>query len=366
MQELKLSFPRAHAHSTIHFGEGILREAASFLAARYPARRIAIIADAAVAALYAPPIASACAERGLACEVFTFPPGEGSKSRAQKERLEDALLARGFGRDSAIVALGGGVTGDLAGFVAATFCRGIPYVQVPTTVLAMADSSVGGKTGVDVPAGKNMVGAFHQPDAVFMDPLVLATLPPREVRAGLVEIVKHACIRDKRLFARIEAQAGALTSPAAHPELFNDILLRSCSIKAEVVRADETESGLRQILNFGHTAGHAIEALSGFTLLHGEAVALGMLAALDASVACAGLARAEAESAAALLARLGAPVRGEFSIPQALDAMRRDKKARRGEILFVLLRALGEAHERPFPVPEATLRRALATIGGRE
>ncbi len=365
MQELTLAFPRGPVKTRIFFGAGVRDEAAGFIAETWTGRRVAVIADAAVAALYAEGLLRACAARALLVQLFTFPPGEPSKCRARKERIEDALFGAGFGRDSVIVALGGGVTGDLAGFTAATFCRGVPYVQIPTTVLAMADSSIGGKTGIDVPAGKNMVGAFHQPDAVFMDPRVLATLPPREVRAGLAEIVKHALIRDRTLFAALKDEIPALLAPDAHPDAFGRLLLRSCAIKAEVVVADEAEDGLRQILNFGHTTGHALEALSGWELLHGEAVALGIRAALDLSVQCAGLAPGEAAAAAALLDSLTMPARREFSIPAAMDRMRADKKARGGEVLFVLLEAIGHAGERTSPVPADALRRALAAIGGR-
>jgi len=365
MQELTLTFPRGPVRTRVFSGAALLGEAAGFIAATWPGRRVAVIADAAVAALYADGLLRACEARALNARLFTFPPGEASKCRASKERIEDEMFACGFGRDSVVAALGGGVTGDLAGFTAATFCRGVPYVQIPTTVLAMADSSIGGKTGVDVPAGKNMIGAFHQPDAVFMDPGLLATLPPREIRAGLVEIVKHALIRDRALFTALGDELAALLAPGAHPDAFGRLLLRSCAIKAEVAAADETEDGLRQILNFGHTAGHAIEALSGWELLHGEAVALGIRAALGLSVECAGMAPGEAAAAAALLDALGMPPRRDFSIPAVLDLMRADKKARGGAALFVLLDAIGRVRERTSPVPDDALRRALAAIGGR-
>ena len=365
MQELTLAFPRGPVTTKVFSGAGMFVRAAGFIAATWPGRRVAAIADAAVAALYGADLIRACEAGGLSARLFTFPPGEASKCRAWKERIEDEMFAAGFGRDSVVAALGGGVTGDLAGFIAATFCRGVPYVQIPTTVLAMADSSIGGKTGLDVPAGKNLIGAFHQPGAVFMDPGLLASRPLREVRAGLVEVVKHALIRSRELFTEIGDGLPALLAPDARPDAFGRLLLRSCAIKAEIVAADETEGGLRRILNFGHTAGHALEALSGWELLHGEAVALGIRAALDLSVECAGLAPGEAAAAAALLDALGLPSRHDFHIPAAADLMRADKKARGGRVLFVLLEAIGRAGERIAPVPDDALRRALAAIGGR-
>jgi 3-dehydroquinate synthase len=215
-------------------------------------------------------------DAGLRARRFDVPDGERTKSLTQAGRLYDALLEAGADRGSAIVALGGGVVGDLAGFVAATLLRGIPVVQVPTSLLAMVDSSVGGKTGVNVKRGKNLVGAFHQPRLVWIDAATLTTLPPRQLRAGLAEVVKHAAIRDAGLFARLEAEAESLGSVEA-PARWVPILARNCAIKAAVVEADEREAGLRMLLNFGHTLGHAVEALARYRgVLHGEAVAMGM------------------------------------------------------------------------------------------
>ncbi len=365
MEELKLTFDRDPVESTVYFGYDLFPHVARVISEGFASHRIAVIADRTVADLYAEPLRRRLVRAGLSTELVTFPPGEASKSRATKCALEDELFAKGFGRDSLVVALGGGVTGDLAGFVAATFCRGVPVVQVPTTVLAMADSSVGGKTGVDVPAGKNLIGAFHQPLWVFMDPAVLATLPERELRAGLVEVVKHGLIRDPRLFGLIAENLASLLRPAENPALFNRVLFRSCSIKAAVVREDEHEAGLRQILNFGHTVGHALESLSGWELLHGEAVSLGIVAAAAISSERTGLPQEKVEEITRLLDRLQEPTRWEFSAREAMAGMRHDKKARGGTARFVLLRQLGQvAENHSLSVPEAAILRALKTIGG--
>jgi 3-dehydroquinate synthase len=278
---------------------------------------------------------------------FDVPDGERSKSLAQAGKLYDALLAAGADRGSAIVALGGGVVGDLAGFVAATLLRGVAVVQVPTSLLAMVDSSVGGKTGVNVPRGKNLVGAFHQPRLVWIDAATLRTLPPRQLRAGLAEVVKHAAIRDAGLFAALEAEGEGLL--AAAPERFVPLLARNCAIKAAVVAADERETGLRMLLNFGHTLGHAVEALARYRgVLHGEAVAIGMAFAARRSEA---LGLAEPGTAArlvALLERLGLPTELPAHPRRAyLAALSVDKKKRDARIRFVVLRAIGRAETVP-------------------
>ena len=365
MHELHLTFPGETKESVILFGQGIFSAIAEHLERDFPDRVIAVVSDDTVAQLYGARLVNLLTERGRRAELFTFAAGEASKSRAVKDALEDAMFHRGLGRDSLVIALGGGVTGDLAGFVAATYCRGVPVVQVPTTVLAMADSSVGGKTGIDIPAGKNLVGAFHQPARVFMDPQVLATLPEREIRAGLVEVVKHGLIRDRGLFRLIREHLPRLLRPAEEPELFNRILFRSCSIKADVVREDEREGGLRQILNFGHTIGHALESISGWKLLHGEAVSLGIVAALELSCRRGLVDRNEAGEAVELLRDLGTPVRTECEAESVLAVMRRDKKVRQNAIRFVLLEGVGRVSGGPpwsVPVPEEEIRQALRAL----
>ncbi len=236
-----------------------------------------------VAKLHLKTLASGLAKAGIASEILILPPGEGTKDFAHFEKLCEDILALGIERSTALVALGGGVIGDLAGFAAASLLRGLDYVQVPTTLLAQVDSSVGGKTAIDVKAGKNLVGAFYQPVLVIADIDTLATLPPRELLAGYAEVVKYGLIRDRAFFDWLEQNGAALVKGDA--ELRRQAVLKSCRDKAEIVAADEREAGERALLNFGHTFGHALEAEAGFgqALLHGEAVALGMLMAFDLS-----------------------------------------------------------------------------------
>ncbi|MBN1422902.1 MAG: 3-dehydroquinate synthase, partial [Planctomycetes bacterium] len=360
---MEIRYPRPATTTRIHFGAGILPRVAERLRASADGRRIACIADDRVAALYAPALADEIEKAGLRADLVTFPAGEASKSRHEKARIEDLLLSLGFGRDSRILALGGGVTGDLAGFVAATFQRGVPFWQIPTTIVAMVDSSVGGKTAVDVPAGKNLIGAFHQPEEVFIDPALLATLPDRELRAGLVEAVKHALIRDADLFASIEEALDALLEPARNADLALGIIRRSIEIKAGVVSQDERESGLRSILNYGHTLGHALELLSRYSMLHGEAVAAGIAFAGRLAVRLGLLPETDADRQERILARLGVPTGTREDPARILDAFRLDKKARAGTPRFVLLEGIGRvagAPERPTrAVDPAVLRECL-------
>ncbi|HMH57204.1 MAG TPA: 3-dehydroquinate synthase, partial [Gemmatimonadales bacterium] len=237
-----------------------------------PGCRVAMLVDETVLPLYRSGRLGPGEWNG---ETLTFPAGEQSKNRDTWARLTDALLERGFGRDSGVIALGGGVTGDLAGFVAATYMRGVPYLQVPTTLLAMLDASVGGKTGVDTPQGKNLVGAFHPPAAVIADPRTLATLADRDYRAGLAEAVKHGLVADRAYFEWMETNAPALMSRSL--DTLTRLIRRSVEIKAEVVSGDEHELGRRAILNAGHTVAHALEQVSDYELPHGEAVALGLV-----------------------------------------------------------------------------------------
>lgn len=255
---------------------GALAHLPALLADAAPAHHYLIIADRNVAAHYGEQVRTGLAEAGLRATLHTFEPGEASKSRAAWGELTDAIVATGAGRDSTMVALGGGVTGDLAGFIAATYMRGIPLVQVPTSLLAMLDSAVGGKTGIDLPAGKNLAGAFHHPRLVVADPLVLKTLPEDELRSGLAEAVKHGAIADSGYLAWIAESAPQLYG--RDPESLARLVQRSVEIKASFAEADPLETGARKALNFGHTIGHAVEALSGYGIAHGYAVAIGMVA----------------------------------------------------------------------------------------
>jgi len=300
---------------------------------------------------------------GCHVEMFSFPAGEWNKTRETWTMLSDRMLAAQFGRDCAVIALGGGVVGDLAGFVAATYLRGVPYVQVPTTLLAMIDSSIGGKTGVDVPAGKNLLGAFHQPRLVAADLDVLGSLPPLQLAAGVAEAVKHGVIADQEYFDALERDHGAVTAREAGA--LERLVRRSVEIKAAVVATDERDAGRRAILNFGHTVGHAIEATAKFATLHGEAVAIGM--AYEARLAEV-LGIAEQGTAARigrLLERYNLPLAlpDSATVDSLVAAMQHDKKTRDGTVRFALPRAIGQMHADgtswTVPAPEVVVREVL-------
>ena len=258
----------------IRIGRGLLAELPALLSSAAPATRYAVVTDSTVEQRCGRDLAGRLAAAGLAVDLVSFPAGEWNKTRDTWAALSDRLLAARLGRDSAVVALGGGVVGDVAGFVAATYLRGIPWVQVPTTLLAMIDSSIGGKTGVDVPLGKNLLGAFHQPRLVVADLEVLGTLPAPQLAAGMAEAIKHGVIADAEYFELLEREQPAIA--VKDLAVLERVVSRSVEIKAGVVSADEREAGRRAVLNFGHTIGHAIEATSGYAVLHGEAVAIGM------------------------------------------------------------------------------------------
>lgn len=326
-------------------GAGLLARIPEFLEEYAPAHRYAVISDDLVASLYGKDVVDACTFAGLEANLFTFPRGEASKSREQWSALTDALLRAGIRRDGVVVAVGGGVTGDLAGFVAATFLRGIPVVQVPTSTVAMIDASVGGKTGVDVEEGKNLVGAFHSPRVVVADPGVVRTLPPEERAQGLAEAVKHGAILDAAYFDDLCEAAGRLM--AGDTDATMAAVLRSVELKARVVTEDERESGVRQILNFGHTVGHAIEAASGYTVSHGTAVAAGMVleARLGEHVGVTEVGTSARLTEALACFGLGAVPDGRFDAAEVLQYLGVDKKARQGRPRFVLLRSIGVVHE---------------------
>jgi 3-dehydroquinate synthase len=311
-----------------------------------PSHRVAVISDSAVAPLHADAIVAQFPADST--RLFTVPPGEQVKTRATWAELTDALLEWGAGRDTTVIAVGGGVVGDLAGFVASTFMRGLPVVQVPTTLLAMVDASVGGKTAVDTPFGKNLVGAFHNPAAVVIDPEVLNTLPEDVLRSGLAEMIKHGVIADAPYFDAVLRYADAVRDHGASAPDFaatiTTLVIGSVRIKAEVVAEDTREGGLRQILNFGHTIAHAVERVLNFTLLHGDAVAIGMVA--EARIAeSIGLAREGLSLAIAdAVERAGLPSRLPATIPldDIIAATHGDKKAREGSARYALPRSIGE------------------------
>jgi len=331
-------FRIAHALGsyTVSVRAGALAELPERVLARWPGRPVALITDDTVRALLADRLAG-----GPWALVLSVPPGEASKTRARWEALTDALFAAGLSRDAAIVALGGGMVGDLVGFVAATYARGIPFMQVPTTLLAMVDSSVGGKTGVDTPHGKNLVGAFHPPAEVLADPLVLQSLPPQHLRGGLAEMAKHGLIADAAYWTDLCTSAAALQ--AREPETLTRFIARSVELKAAVVMEDEREAGRRAMLNAGHTVAHAVEHASGFTVPHGDAVAMGLVAeahlAESLGVAVPGL----AGMITAGFRRLALPTRlpVDLDANRLFDAMRLDKKRAGTDLRFALLHDVG-------------------------
>jgi 3-dehydroquinate synthase len=319
----------------ILIGRGLRTRLPGLLVERCPAAGYAVISDSHVAPLYGEPLVAALRTAGMPTELLTFPAGEWNKTRDTWSALCDRLLASSLGRDGAVVAVGGGVTGDIAGFVAASFHRGIPWVQVPTTLLAMIDASIGGKTGVDTAQGKNLLGAFHQPRLVVADLDVLGTLTPPQLAAGIAEAVKHAVIADADYFGFLQNAVVPITSDGAALER---VVARSVEIKAEIVSSDEREQGRRAVLNFGHTVGHALEATSGYALLHGEAVAIGMVAEARLAETMGIAEPGTARRIAAALEHHRLPI----ELPQGagadslLAAMRHDKKARDGELRFSL------------------------------
>ena len=305
-------------------------------------RQVLVVSNETVAPLYLAPLTKAL--EGFETATLVLPDGEQYKTLTVWQQIFDTLLEHRFNRQCTVVALGGGVIGDIAGFAAACYQRGVDFIQVPTTLLSQVDSSVGGKTGVNHPLGKNMIGAFYQPQSVIADIETLKTLPAREFSAGLAEVVKYGLIYDAEFFAWLEANVGGLMR--LEPELLAKAVLVSCEIKARVVEQDERESGLRAILNLGHTFGHAIETVMGYgNWLHGEAVAAGMMMAIDLSIREGWIDDSVRERSRALLEQASLPVAPppEMTPEQFLDAMAIDKKAIGGRINLVLLRALGEA-----------------------
>jgi len=357
---------------------GSLAEVARIVEERAPSHRYVIITDDNVASHYLDHVSASLIERsrrGVTSDrvhTVVIPAGEEHKTRERWSAITDSLLAHGCGRDTAIIALGGGVIGDLAGFVAATYMRGIPVVQIPTTLLAMVDASVGGKTAVDTPAGKNTVGAFHPPAAVIIDPATLASLPTRELRSGLAEVIKHGVIADSSVIDQVETIMPALLAARASGAALEAMIERSVRIKADVVAADERELGLRKVLNFGHTIGHGVEAASDYALLHGEAIAIGMVAegrlAEILGIATVGTAAAIEDA----VTRAGLPSRAPDGMlaDRVLALMRSDKKQRRGVLEYSLPRRVGEmAGESSgwaIAVDDSVALEVLRALGNRE
>jgi 3-dehydroquinate synthase len=345
----------------IQIGPGLLARLGEFVGPLRPSRLL-VVTDPRVGPLYASRV-QASLQPLARTAVFELAGGEAGKDLRAVEAVLDALLAAGADRRSVAIALGGGVVGDIAGFAAAIYMRGIRFVQVPTTLLAQVDSSVGGKTGVNHPRGKNLIGAFHQPQAVVADTDTLRTLPPRELSAGLAEVLKHGLLADAGYFARVTRELPRLL--ACDEQALAEAIARSCEIKAAIVARDEKESGERALLNLGHTFAHAIETLTGYgRWLHGEAVGCGICLAADLSRRLGLIARDDVEIVERAVAAAGLPTRIDgLSRSAAVESMRGDKKAEAGEIRFILLERIGRAVQRT--VPPAALDATLAAGGYR-
>ena len=344
-------------------GEGLIDRAGELLTGVMRGRRCAIIADTNSAPMFAQRLESSLGAAGFVAARFTMPAGEQSKTLVNVGRICDEMIAAGFDRSAFVIGLGGGVVGDVSGFVAAIFSRGIAHVQVPTTLLAMVDSAIGGKCGVNASAGKNLIGAIHQPRLILADTRTLTTLPDRELRQGMAEVVKHAIIRDAKMFgllrdtrASSRAARGVTDTTAARGTTgslgfarddLSSLIKRNIEIKAGIVAADEREtSGARAVLNFGHTIGHAIERAANYELLrHGEAISIGMVAACNVSMKRAGFSERERDDVIALLNSLKLPTQlpAVVSREAVFDAVRFDKKFQGGEVRFVVTPRIGEA-----------------------
>ena len=327
----------------IYVGVAILARAGEFLVQAGLRGKVAVVSNPTVAQLYLDPIDKALTQSGFEVVPILLPDGEEHKNFTSLQTIYDRLIAERFERKSCVLALGGGVVGDLAGFAAATYLRGVPYVQVPTTLLAQVDSSVGGKTGVNHADGKNLIGAFYQPKLVLIDVALLNTLPRREMVSGLAEVIKYGVIEDPALFALLEARIDKLIQ--LDGEQLIETIATSCAIKARVVEADEREDDYRAVLNFGHTIGHALEAVTGYTqLLHGEAVGVGMVKAAALSAQQGFCDQPSFERVVRLIKQAGLPteIPANVSLPGLIQALEVDKKVAGGKIKFVMCAGLGK------------------------
>ncbi|MBN1410693.1 MAG: 3-dehydroquinate synthase [Spirochaetales bacterium] len=345
MKEITVPIRVKPLQYSIFIGNGLFERIAEYVLNMKKRKKQVIITDKKVESLYGGKLVQSLKDRQMDAPVIAFPDGEKSKTRATKEWIEDKMLENQLGRDSVVLALGGGVVGDVAGFAAATYMRGVPVIQIPTTVIAQADSSIGGKTAVDVPQGKNLIGAFHQPRAVFIDVETLLSLDEKNYLSGLAEIIKHGIIRDRELFTDLETNLADILNRKSRDfvPLFISLMEKNCKIKNEVVSLDPEEANLRKILNYGHTVGHAIELLSGFKLLHGEAIAAGMAAEAFMSYKLGILAKEEFLRQVNLLKKAGLPttVPHSCNIDQIMDIMCMDKKARNNKPEFICIEQIG-------------------------
>lgn len=331
---------------TIHIGNEVLHLLPELIRESGVQGSIGIVTDAHVAPLYADQVTSLLREAGFVCVLHVMPAGEEQKRLTRIEEICGAMLEAGLDRAGMLIALGGGVVGDITGFAAGVFMRGIPFIQIPTTIVAQVDSSVGGKTGVNHPYGKNTIGVFHQPCAVLIDMCFLDTLPERELRAGMAEVIKHGVIADAALFSFVETHVDRILN--REPDIMSYPVARSCEIKAAIVAEDEKEHGVRANLNYGHTFGHAIEAVTAYkTFLHGEAIALGMCAAGELSRILGMVDDAFVVAQRKCISAYGLPVSwAELPVEATWNAMMKDKKARAGTLKFILAAEMGQVVHR--------------------
>lgn len=353
----------------IHVGSGLLAAAGRHIRSVGMPKKLAIVSNPKVSALYADQVLASLRGEGFTVDLLEIPDGESFKSLETYGDVMRRLIEGRYDRKSGLVALGGGVIGDLTGFVAATYLRGIPFVQIPTTLLAQVDSSVGGKTAVNHPLGKNLIGAFYQPRLVLADVDTLQTLPPRELRAGLAEVIKYGVIRDARFFVWLENHMSELQSLSL--QTLVHAVERSCQIKADIVETDEKESSIRAILNFGHTFGHAVETVAGYgTFLHGEAVSIGMVVAAMMADSAGYCSSEDVRRLSRLLQAGGLPVEPpNYPLEEFLAAMGRDKKIMSGELRMIFNVGIGDCRIEPVCDLDTSLARALdsctrAKVGG--
>lgn len=327
------------------FGENMFEFIGEDLKEMKLGSKYAIITDSNIIDLYANSLENGLKAQGIKCDIFSFKAGEKSKNLATCEQIIDEMSKMKYGRDSAIIALGGGVVGDVSGFIASIFNRGVPYVQIPTTILAQADSSIGGKTGVDTIHGKNLIGAFKQPSRVYLDVSTLKTLPEREVRNGLAETIKHGIIQDSDFFNYLDENIEKLLQK--NTSSLQYIARKNCEIKGRIVEQDPHEKGIRKILNYGHTIGHAIEKLSNYSLSHGESISMGMMAAGRIAVKLRYFSEADLNSQKELLIKacLQIKIPEEISDEEIIEVTSRDKKAKEGKANYCLPYEIGKMHD---------------------
>lgn len=336
---LTCSLPCFKNSYEIEIRSGILNHQINFLSSL--ASKFVIITDDTIAPLYGEPLYQSLSSSGLEVYLFSIPSGEQHKTRQTKDLLENRLFEKRLGRDTCVLALGGGVVTDIAGFLAATYCRGLPFVMMPTSLLGMVDASIGGKTGINVPYGKNLLGCIYQPKKVVIDPSTLKSLPRKEISNGMVEMIKHGLIADRELFEYLEKHSSKLLN--LNSKRIEESIYKSCRIKKGIVEEDEKENGKRRLLNFGHTIGHALEALSNYSLSHGEAVAIGILVESYLSMELGYLNQNSFERIKQIFIQYGLPLElpSRYSVENILNTLSLDKKSLKGKPRFVIINEIG-------------------------